>query len=75
MVHADEGVAVVLALRDGGEDQTRRHVGWHVLQGVDGEVDAPIDQGLLDFLGEQGLAANVHQAAVLNAVAGGDDGN
>ena len=47
--------------------------GRHVLQRVDGAVDAAVEQGLLDLLGEQALAADLQQPAVLDAVAGGGD--
>src|SRR5690606_14708286 len=70
---ADEGVAGVFALRHGGDGQTGGLFGGDVLHRVDGDVDAAVQQGFLDLLGEQGLAADFQQAAVLDAVAGGDD--
>jgi hypothetical protein len=36
-------------------------------------IDAPIDQRLLDLLGEQPLAADIGKAAVLDAIAAGAD--
>ena len=72
-VAADEGVARVLAFRDGGDAQALGLFGRHVLHRMDGDVDPAVQQGFLDLLGEQGLAAQLHQAAVLDAVAGGDD--
>jgi hypothetical protein len=36
---------------------------------MDGEVHPAIQQRLVDFLGEQALAADVGQAAILHAVA------
>src|SRR5512142_2636035 len=38
-----------------------------------GEIDAPVEQRLLDLLGEQALAADVRQRPILDAVAGGLD--
>ncbi|MNY10841.1 hypothetical protein D3C86_1438400 [compost metagenome] len=70
---ADEAVAGVLAFGHGGDGQAGGLFGGDVLHRVDGDVDAAVEQGLLDLLGEQGLAADFQQAAVLNAVAGGDD--
>ena len=70
---ADEGVAGVFALGDGGDGQAGRHLGRDVLHRVDGGVDAAVQQGFLDLLGEQRLAADFQQAAVLDAVAGGGD--
>ena len=43
---------------------------------MDGEIDAADDQRLLDLLGEEALAADLLQLAVLHPVAGGaDDGD
>ena len=70
---ADEAVAGVLAFGDRGDGQTLGLFGGDVLHRVDGDIDAAVQQGLLDLLGEQGLAADFQQAAVLDAVAGGDD--
>jgi hypothetical protein len=40
---------------------------------MDGNVDAARQQRILDFLGEQALAADFREGAVLNPVAGGFD--
>lgn len=72
-VAADEGVAGVLALGNGGDAQALGLFGGHILHRVDGDVDPAGQQGLLDLLGEQGLAADFQQAAILHPVAGGDD--
>ena len=48
-------------------------LGRHVLHRVHRAVDAAVEQRLLDLLGEQPLAADLEQAAVLHAVAGGGD--
>ncbi len=40
----------------------------------DREIDAAVQPCLVDFLGEQPLAADIRQAAVLHVVAGGVDG-
>ena len=43
---------------------------------MDGDVDLARQQGLLDLLGEQALAADLAQRAILHLVAGGlDDAN
>lgn len=39
------------------------------------DVDPAIEQGLLDFLGEEPLAADFRQGPVLDPVAGGLDDN
>ena len=72
-VAADEGVAGVLAFGDGGDAQAFGLFGGDVLHRMDGDVDPAGQQGLLDLLGEQRLAADFQQAAILDAVAGGDD--
>ncbi len=69
----DQGVAGVLPLGKGGERQAGRLGGGHVLQRVDGAVDLAVQQGGLDLLGEQGLAPDLQQPPVLDAVAGGGD--
>ena len=38
---------------------------------MDGEVDPAVEQGLVDLLGEQALAADIGERAILDAVAGG----
>ena len=71
----DEHVARVLARGDGGDDEVglvdQRHRDRHVLEAVHGEVDLPREQGLLELLGEQPLAAELVQRAVGDLVAGG----
>jgi hypothetical protein len=42
---------------------------------MNGEIDAAVQQGLVEFLGEQSLAAGVNQWAVLDSVPGRDDGH
>ena len=48
-------------------------LGLEVLQAVHGEVDPAIEQRLVDLLGEQALAADLGEAAVLHRVACGAD--
>ena len=48
----DEGVARVLPLEGAGEADAVGEFGFQVLEAVDGEVDAPVEQGLVDFLAE-----------------------
>src|SRR5436190_4738416 len=40
---------------------------------MDGAINSAIQQRLLDFLGEEALAADLQQAAILDAVTGGGD--
>ena len=70
---AQEGVARVLALGDGGDDQAVGSTRPACPSANGPRVDAAVQQRLLDLLGEQALAADLHQAAVLDAVAGGGD--
>ena len=69
----NEGVAHILTRRNGRDGQARRQLTRHVLHRVDGAIDAAVEQGLLDLLGEELLAADLEQAAVLDAVARGGD--
>ncbi len=66
----DERVADVLALKISGYGQTFGQKRLHVLGRMDGEVDGAGKQRLLDFLGEQALAAGLQERPVLDAVAG-----
>ena len=69
----DQRVARVLARQRAGQHDAGRQRGLQVLQAVHREVDAAVGQRLVDLLGEQALAADVGQAAVLHRVAGGAD--
>ena len=66
---ADESVAGVLARQECREHKTGRQERRHVLRGMHREIDAAVDQRLLDLLGEQPLAAGLRQRPVLNPVA------
>ena len=70
----DQRVARILAPQRAGEHDAGRQLGLQVLQAVHREVDAAVEQRLVDLLGEQALAADLRQAAVLHRVAGGADG-
>ncbi len=54
-----ERITRVLARKDRGDLETVGKLSRHVLHRVDGEVDGAGDQGLLEFLGEQPLAADL----------------
>ena len=69
----DEGVAGVFAFEGAGEDDAGGEFGFEVLEAVDGEVDAAVEEGFVDFLAEEAFAADVGEAAVLDGVAGGAD--
>ena len=70
----DKGVAGVFALEGAGQHDAVGEFGFEILEAVDSEVYAAGDLGLVDFLGEKALAADVGQTAVLHGVAGGLDG-
>ena len=70
----DQRVAGVLAPQRAGEHDAGRQRGLQVLQAVHREVDAAVGERLVDLLGEQALAADLRQAAILHRVAGGADG-
>ncbi|MBN8927896.1 MAG: hydroxymethylbilane synthase, partial [Rhodospirillales bacterium] len=65
--------ARILPLQRAGQHDAGRQFGLQVLQAVHREIHAPIGQRLVDFLGEQALAADLGQLAVLHGVAGGAD--
>ena len=70
---ADDRVAGVLPLGHGGQHQSFGQFGGQIFQAVDGEVRAAIEQRLLDFLGEESLAADFGQRHVGDFIAGGLD--
>jgi hypothetical protein len=56
VLFADEDVACIGALRNGGEDEPRVELGGQVLERVDGEVDAALGERVFDLLDEDSLA-------------------
>lgn len=70
-----EGVAAILAFQHRGKDEAVLQAGRHVLAGMDGDIDARVGQRLVDFAGEQSLAADFGQGSVLNSIARGSDGD
>ena len=66
-------IARILALQRAGERDAGRQSGFQILQAMHGEIDPPRRQRFVDFLGEQPLAADLGERAVLHRVAGGDD--
>ncbi len=71
-----ERVARVLARQEAGHRHAVGQGGRQVLGRMDGEVDAAVEQGGIDFLGEQTLAAGFGERPVLDQVAAGaDDGD
>src|SRR5262249_29828490 len=72
---ADESIARVLALECCGQCQASREDGRQILGGMDRKIDRALEQRLLDFFGEQPLAAGFGERAVLDLVSGGSDGD
>ena len=69
----DDRVARILTRQHAGQDDAGRQLGLQVLQRMHRAIDLPVQQGFVDFLGEQTLAADIGQALVLDAVASGGD--
>ncbi len=69
----DKGIAHILARQIGVDQQPVRLVDRHVLHRMHGDVDAAVQQRILDLAGEQALAADLLERAVLHPVAGGLD--
>ncbi len=68
-----ERVARVLAWQDPGDGQRLRRDRRHVLRAVHREIDAILEQRLLDFLNEEPLVARLGERRVLQPIAGGLD--
>ncbi len=69
ILDADESVARILALENGGDDEALRQDCRHVLHRMHGEVDVAGEQRFLQLLGEQPLAAGLDQRPVGDPVA------
>src|SRR5205085_8325845 len=54
---ADDSVTMILTLRDGGEDEAGWEFGRKILQAVNGEIGASVEQRFFDFLGEEPFRA------------------
>ena len=73
---ADEDVAGVGALGDGGDLELRRELGGKVLERMHGEVDAAVFKRFLNLLDEDSFAVKARRrdkAGLLHAVASGAD--
>lgn len=70
---ADQCVAHVLAGEVARQDRALRQVGGHVLHGVDGDVDAAVEQRVVDLLREKPLATDVGQGLAEDLVSRGLD--
>src|SRR5687767_9627239 len=73
MLERNQYIAVRPPRRHGREAQSWYRDGGQVLQAVYGHVAAPVEQGVLNLLGEDAEAAHAGERLVLNAVAGGFD--
>ena len=72
----DERVARVFARQEAGQRHAVGQGSRQVLGRVDGEVDAAVEQGGIDFLGEQTFAAGLGERPILDHVAAGaNDGD
>ena len=69
----DQDVARVGARQQCRDDEPAGEGRRHVLHRVDREIDGAGQQGLLDLLDEQALAADLGQRPVLDAIARGAD--
>ena len=71
VLDGDESVADILAREHAGEDGALGKVGGHVLHGVNTDVDAAVEERLVELAGEETLAADVGEGLVENLVTGG----
>ena len=65
----DQRVARILARQGAGQHDAGRQLGFQILQAVHREVDPAVQQRLVDFLGEQALAADIGQPLPVAALA------
>ena len=69
----DQRIAWILPLGHGHQRDAGRQPRRQVLEGVNGEVDPPLEQGVVDLPGEEGPAADLREGHVPHHVAGGAD--
>jgi hypothetical protein len=70
---ADEHIARVFAREHGHDREPRRQQGRQILRRMHRQIDLVRDQGLLDLLGEQALAADLGERPILDHIAAGAD--
>ncbi len=68
-----ESVANIFSRQKSRQRKAVRQNCRHILGRMNSDINTPVEQRFLDFLGEKTLAANFGQRSVLNAVAGGLD--
>lgn len=64
-------VAGIFSLGDGGKGEAVRLGGHEVFEAVHREIDAAVEECVLDFLHERSLTCNLIEGSVCEAVAGG----
>ncbi len=72
---SDRCIMWILARRSGDDAKLRREHGRQILHRVDGDVDAPLEQRLLQLLDEEALAADIGERGGENFIAAGVDWN
>ena len=68
-----KSLARIVARQYASDLEPRRQPGFEILQGMHRQIDAAVEQRLLDLFGKKPLAADLGEAAVLLAVAAGAD--
>jgi len=68
MTRRDEGISRIAALERGGDGEAGGQRGGHVLHRMHRDVGAPVQEGVLELLDEESLAAGCREAAVLDPV-------
>ena len=68
-----ENVPDIFARQIAGDDEAVGKNRWQVLRGMDGEVDVVLEEGGVELLGEEPLAARFRQWTVLNEIARGSN--
>ncbi len=71
----DQHIAHIGARQDGGNHQRLGAQGFDIFHGMDGRVDRAVGQPNVEFLGPQGLATDVGQRPIEDAIAAGHDRN
>jgi hypothetical protein len=65
----NQRIAWVFPFQNASQHNARRQFGFQILEAMHRDINPPIGQRFMDFLGEKPLAANIGQALILHLVA------
>jgi hypothetical protein len=70
---ADQRITRIFARSHCGHNDPIGQLGWQILEGVHGEVDPSVEQGVVDLFGEESAASDARKRHIGQQVACGVD--